>query len=339
MNKDLHGGNIYKFQREGKNNILDYSSNINPLGVPQKFIDIAKENFDKLVNYPDPYYIELRKKIAEFNSLNVDNIIVGNGATEILFLYIRALKSVSTKIEYFELKESDNFYPDIINLKWEIESNNYDLLLFCNPNNPTGQFIKLEDIKEIIEACENKNTKIFIDEAFIEFIENWKEKTVSLLKNRNVFIMRAFTKFFAIPGLRLGYGIGFDDEILRKMWEEKEPWTVNTFANLAGLIMLDDKEYIEKSEKWILEEKKFIYKELSEFQYIKAYKTECNFILIKLFNISSENLREKMIEKNILIRDASNFKFLDYHFVRLAIKDRISNLKMLEVLAEFVEYK
>ena len=92
MNKDLHGGNIYKFQREGKNDILDYSSNINPLGVPQKFIDIAKESFEKLVNYPDPYYIELRKKIAEFNSLNMDNIIVGNGATEILFLYIRALK-------------------------------------------------------------------------------------------------------------------------------------------------------------------------------------------------------------------------------------------------------
>ena len=330
MNKDLHGGNIYKFQREGKNDILDYSSNINPLGVPQKFIDTAKESFDKLVNYPDPYYIELRKKIAEFNSVNMNNIIVGNGATEILFLYIRALKpkkvlilapcfaeyeralkSVSANIEYFELRESDNFYPNIINLKKEIESNNYDLLLFCNPNNPTGQFIKLEDIKEIIENCENKNTKIFIDEAFIEFIENWKEKTVSLLKNRNVFIMRAFTKFFAIPGLRLGYGIGFDEEILKKMWEEKEPWTVNTFANLAGLTMLDDKEY----------------------------KTECNFILIKIYNTSSASLRDKMIEKNILIRDASNFKFLDYHFVRLAIKDRKSNLKMMETLAEFVEYR
>lgn len=355
---DLHGGNIYKFQREGKENILDYSSNINPLGVPQKFIDIAKESFDKLVNYPDPYYIELREKIAEFNSVNIDNIIIGNGATEILFLYTRALKpkkvlllapcfaeyeralkSISAEIEYFELKESDNFYPKIINLKKEIENNNYDLLLFCNPNNPTGQFIKLEDIKEIIKICENKNTKIFVDEAFIEFVESWKEKTFSLLKNKNIFIMRAFTKFFAIPGLRLGYGIGFDEKILKEMWAEKEPWTVNTFANLAGLTMLDDKEYIEKSEKWILEEKKFMYKKLSEFQYIKAYKTECNFILIKLTNISSENLRAKMIEKNVLIRDASNFKFLDNSFVRLAIKDRSSNLKMLGILAEFAEYR
>lgn len=354
--KDLHGGNIYKFQREGKENILDYSSNINPLGVPKKFIDIAKENFDKLINYPDPYYIELRKKIAEFNSINIDNIIVGNGATEILFLYTRALKpkkvlvlapcfaeyeralkSVSARIEYFELKESDNFYPDIEKLKEEIKSNDYDLLLFCNPNNPTGQFINLEDIEEIMRVCESKNTKIFIDEAFIEFIENWKEKTLSLLKNKNIFIMRAFTKFFAIPGLRLGYGIAFDENILNKMWEEKEPWTVNTFANLAGLTMLDDKDYIEKSEKWIFEEKQFVYRELSKFKYTKAYKTESNFILIKLFNISSSALREKMIEKNILIRDASNFKFLNESFVRLAIKDRESNLKMLENLKEVLE--
>ncbi|MDO4690763.1 MAG: histidinol-phosphate transaminase [Fusobacterium sp.] len=354
--KDLHGGNIYKFQREGKKDILDYSSNINPLGVPQKFIDIGKESFDKLVNYPDPYYIELRKKIAEFNLINMDNIIVGNGATEILFLYMRALrpkkvlllapcfaeyeralKSISAEIKYFELKEDDNFYPNIKNLKKEIEKNDYDLLLFCNPNNPTGQFIKLKDIKEIVKVCENKNIKIFVDEAFIEFIENWKEKTVSLLKNKNIFIMRAFTKFFAIPGLRLGYGIAFDEKILKKMWEEKEPWTVNTFANLAGIIMLDDKKYIEKTEKWISEEKKFIYKKLNDFQYIKAYKTECNFILIKLFNISSSSLRNKMIEKNILIRDAANFKFLNESFVRLAIKDRKSNLKMLSILAEFIE--
>ena len=355
--KDLHGGNIYKFEREGKE-VLDFSSNINPLGVPQKFTDIAKENFDKLTNYPDPYYIELREKIGEHNSVTKENIIVGNGATEILFLYMRAvkpkkvlvlapcfaeyeraLKSVGAQIEYFELKEKNNFYPDIQTLKKKLEGQHYDLFLFCNPNNPTGQLIKFDDVKDLAAICKKQDMKIFIDEAFIEFVENWKEKTAALLKNKDVFIMRAFTKFFAIPGLRLGYGISFDEELMNKLQAEKEPWSVNTFANLAGLVMLDDKDYIEKSEKWILEEKEFMYKELSEFQYLKAYKTECNFILLKIQNISSASLRDKMIEKNILIRDASNFKFLDYHFVRLAIKDRESNIKVLEALADIMEYR
>ena len=355
--KDLHGGNIYRFEREGME-VLDFSSNINPLGVPQKFTDIAKKSFDKLVNYPDPYYIELRKKIAEFNSVDMDNIIVGNGATEILFLYIRALKpkkvlilapcfaeyeralkSVGAQIEYFELKEKNNFYPDIQTLKKKLEGQHYDLFLFCNPNNPTGQLIKFDDVKDLAAICKKQDMKIFIDEAFIEFVENWKEKTAALLKNKDVFIMRAFTKFFAIPGLRLGYGISFDEELMNKLQAEKEPWSVNTFANLAGLVMLDDKDYIEKSEKWILEEKEFMYKELSEFQYLEPYRTECNFILLKIHNISSTSLRDKMIEKNILIRDASNFKFLDYHFIRLAIKDRESNIKVLEALADIMEYR
>ena len=348
--KDLHGGNIYKFEREGKE-VLDFSSNINPLGVPQKFTDIAKENFDKLTNYPDPYYIELREKIGEHNSVTKENIIVGNGATEILFLYMRAvkpkkvlvlapcfaeyeraLKSVGAQIEYFELKEKNNFYPDIQTLKKKLEGQHYDLFLFCNPNNPTGQLIKFDDVKDLAAICKKQDMKIFIDEAFIEFVENWKEKTAALLKNKDVFIMRAFTKFFAIPGLRLGYGISFDEELMNKLQAEKEPWSVNTFANLAGLVMLDDKDYIKKSEKWVAEEKKFLYKELSKNKNLKVYKSECNFLLIKLLTTTSQEIQARLLEKNILVRDASNFQFLDESYIRVAVKDREKNLKLIESL-------
>ena len=348
--KDLHGGNIYRFEREGKD-VLDFSSNINPLGVPQKFTDIAKENFDKLTNYPDPYYIELREKIGEHNSVTKENIIVGNGATEILFLYMRAvkpkkvlvlapcfaeyeraLKSVGAQIEYFELKEKNNFYPDIQTLKKKLEGQHYDLFLFCNPNNPTGQLIKFDDVKDLAAICKKQDMKIFIDEAFIEFVENWKEKTAALLKNKDVFIMRAFTKFFAISGLRLGYGISFDEELMNKLQAEKEPWSVNTFANLAGLVMLDDKDYIEKSEKWVAEEKNFLYKELSKNKNLKVYKSECNFLLIKLLTTTSQEIQARLLEKNILVRDASNFQFLDESYIRVAVKDREKNLKLIESL-------
>ncbi len=352
---DLHGGNIYIFSKEKQKQILDYSSNINPFGVPKKFEELAKKNFNILTAYPDINYTELREKIALYNKVKKENVIVGNGATEILFLYMRALKpkkvllfapcfaeykraldTVNSEIEYFELKEEENFILNIDRFVEKIKNNNYELVLLCNPNNPTGKFIELSKIEKIIEE---KNIKFFIDEAFIEFVEDNEKNTAILLKSKNIFVMRALTKFFAIPGLRLGYGLSFDKDIIDKMNEEKEPWSINSFANLAGLTMLDDKEYIEKTEAWIKEEKRFFYEELNKFQNIKAYKTEVNFILVKLFNISSENLREKMIEKNILIRDASNFKFLDKSFIRIAIKDRESNLKVLKTLSNLVEYR
>ena len=329
-------------------------------------IDIAKESFDKLVNYPDPYCIELRKKIAEFNSVNMNNIIVGNGATEILFLYIRALKpkkvlilapcfaeyeralkSVSANIEYFELKESDNFYPNIINLKKEIENNNYDLLLLCNPNNPTGKFLKLAETEEILKECNKYDTKLFIDEAFIEFLEDgMKESIINTEENKkNLFVTRAFTKFFAIPGLRLGYGMYFDKELEKEISEKKEPWSVNNIAEMAGLTVLDDTEYIEKTLKWIAEEKVYMYEKLNEISGIKVYETEVNFITgkidEKLFSegLNVKILREKMLEHGILIRDASNFKFLDERFFRLAIKDRESNDRVIEMLREIFREK
>ena len=246
--------------------------------------------------------------------------------------YERALKSVGAQIEYFELKEKNNFYPDIHTLKKKLEGQHYDLFLFCNPNNPTGQLIKFDDVKDLAAICKKQDMKIFIDEAFIEFVENWKEKTAALLKNKDVFIMRAFTKFFAIPGLRLGYGISFDEELMNKLQAEKEPWSVNTFANLAGLVMLDDKDYIKKSEKWVAEEKNFLYKELSKNKNLKVYKSECNFLLIKLLTTTSQEIQARLLEKNILVRDASNFQFLDESYIRVAVKDREKNLKLIESL-------
>ena len=385
---DFHGGNIYKIFRE-KNikEILDYSSNINPYGIPESLKKRITENLEILERYPDPDYVELRQKLSNLNKVNLSDIILGNGATEIIFLFMKVInpkkilivsptfgeyeravkateisgdtvslsssngdnKNIENKkieIEYFELKESDDFKLNIGNLKNELE-NKYDLLIICNPNNPTGKFLKLAQTEEILKECNKYDTKLFIDEAFIEFLEDgMKESIINTEGNKkNLFVTRAFTKFFAIPGLRLGYGMYFDKELEKKISEKKEPWSVNNFAEMAGLTVLDDAEYIEKTLKWIAEEKIYMYEKLNKISGMKVYETEVNFITgkidEKLFSegLNVKILREKMLEQGILIRDASNFKFLDERFFRLAIKDRASNERVIEVMKEIFREK
>ena len=382
---DFHGGNIYKIFRE-KNikEILDYSSNINPYGIPESLKKKITENLEVLERYPDPDYVELREKLANLNKVNLSDIILGNGATEIIFLFMKVInpkkilivsptfgeyeravkateiprdivslscsgdnKNIENKeieIEYFELKESDDFKLNIGNLKNELEKK-YDLLIICNPNNPTGKFLKLAQTEEILKECNKYDTKLFIDEAFIEFLaDGMKESIINTEENKkNLFVTRAFTKFFAIPGLRLGYGMYFDKELEQKISEKKEPWSVNNIAEMAGLTVLDDTEYIEKTLKWITKEKIYMYEKLNEISGIKVYETEVNFITgkidEKLFSegLNVKILREKMLEQGILIRDASNFKFLDERFFRLAIKDRKNNDRVIETLKKIFD--
>ena len=369
---DFHGGNIYKIFRE-KNitEILDYSSNINPYGVPKSLKQKIAENIGILERYPDPDYVELREKLAELNKVDISNITVGNGATESIFLFMKVLKpenvlivsptfgeyeravracknseSQKIEIEYFELEEKDEFNLNIGKLKKELEKK-YDLVIICNPNNPTGKFLKMAETEEILRECNKYDTKLFIDEAFIEFLEDGlKESIVNSGENKkNLFVTRAFTKFFAIPGLRLGYGIYFDKNLEKKIAEKKEPWSVNNIAEMVGLTVLDDAEYIEKTLKWIAEEKKYMYEKLNEISGMKVYETEVNFITgkidEKLFSegLNVKILREKMLEQGILIRDASNFKFLDERFFRLAIKDRASNERVIEAMKEIFREK
>jgi len=386
---DFHGGNIYKIFRE-KNikEILDYSSNINPYGIPESLKKRITENLEILERYPDPDYIELRQKLAYLNKVDISNIILGNGATEIIFLFMevinpqkllivsptfgeyeRAVKATERvenssilgdshkkkydeksfgkqkiEIEYFELKESDDFKLNISNLKNEL-AKKYNLLIICNPNNPTGKFLKLDETEEILKECNKYNTKLFIDEAFIDFLKDgMKESIINTKENKqNLFVARAFTKFFAIPGLRLGYGIYFDKKLEKGISEKKEPWSVNNIAEMAGLTVLDDTKYIEETLKWIEEEKIYMYEKLNKIPGIKVYETEVNFITgkidEKLFSegLNVKILREKMLEQGILIRDASNFNFLDERFFRLAIKNRKNNNRVIETLKKIFD--
>ncbi len=354
-----HGGNIYEAaKRYGikENEIIDFSANINPLGIPDKLKEAIASNLGCIESYPDPDYKDLVAAIAHHNCINENYVIPGNGATEIIFQiaeavkpkkslllaptfleYERALRKAGSDIEYYMLNENNDFKIEgedfLHKLRGEI-----DFVAICNPNNPTGQIIEKELLLRILMKCKRSKINLMIDEAFIDFLDNQEENSLidCLDDYDNLFIIRALTKFFAIPGLRIGYGLISNQSIKEKILNNKEPWTINGFAAISGHVLLKDKEYIRKSKEFFKKEKKYMYQELKKINGIKLYKPKANYILFKLLSYPGD-LKDMMIKKKILIRQCDNYINLDSSFFRAAIKDRESNLKLINVLKEVVD--
>lgn len=355
-NRHVHGGNLYEASKVygiSSSQILDYSANINPLGIPDVLRDILISNIDNLVNYPDPECNDLRNHISKYLSLPNENIVIGNGASEIIFLLFNALKpgkvlipaptfaeyakaaeSSGARVEYLELKESEDFKLDI-ELLVENASRGINAVVLCNPNNPTSTLVTKDDMSELISRLHTQGIYIVIDEAFIELTAGGNSNSVSDLVHTydNLFIVRAFTKIFAIPGLRLGYGLG-DKKLVKSMWDMKMPWSVNSLACSTGKMLPEGGEYMEKTSKWLVHEKKWLFEELSKIGVIKVFEPQTNFILAKILDeeLNAHRLRDTMAAQGILIRDASNFMFLNGRFFRVAVKDRKSNEIFVEKL-------
>ncbi len=354
-----HGGNIYnaaKLYGMKKEDILDYSANINPLGLPPGLKGLLVGEIDNLVNYPDPWCSTLRERIAEYVDITTDSVIVGNGASEVILLllemlkpkkvlipapsfseYARAAYRSGIGVEYLPMKEENGFMPDLPEIKKRLDNCSCDAVFICNPNNPTSVLLNISELTSLVEFASVKGANIIIDEAFIELTPGGNSNSMvrAVKEYPNLFIVRAFTKLFAIPGLRLGYGIG-NSRLVKGMWETKLPWSVNSFACSMGELLSGEKEYLMETARWIEVELKWFYNELSAIPGLKVFEPSTNFVLVKLegFSLDSGELCEKMAKRGILLRDASNFAFLDKRFFRAAVKDRQNNLRFLKVLKE-----
>lgn len=351
MEFNVHGGDIFTEGKLKGIKLLDFSSNINPLGVPNSFKENIQEAIDNLTLYPDILYRELIQNLKAYSGEKFSSLyfLPGNGASEIISGVISLFKNVLIVIPSFsEYEENASKYGENIifsNLNKDMEIDYIDILakfkeaealIIGNPNNPTGNIIDKGKFKKILEYGEKNNKKIIIDEAFIEFTGNEKNSFIEeALSYKCLFIIRALTKFFAMPGIRFGYGITKNEEIFKGVKKYQNPWSVNSFAEIAVKYVLKDKDYIEKSKKWIEEEKKFMEEELGKIDiFERVFKTNTNYILCKLKEIKGETLYKTCLSKGILIRRASNFRGLDDYFVRFAIKSRIDNTLLLEVLKD-----
>ena len=290
----FHGSDLEKIEaiyHIKKEDIISFSANVNPLGISRKMKDTLAEHLDAITTYPDREYTELRKAIASYADTQFENVIVGNGSTELISLFIqlrhpkKAMVLGPTYSEYereislgggttvyYPLREEDDFQ---INVEEFCRSLNdtIDLLVLCNPNNPTSTAISTKNMRRILDTCLVHGIFVMIDETYVEFVPDVKAVSAVRLTNdyNNLIILRGTSKFFASPGLRLGYAITGNMDLIRQVNTRKNPWTINTLAEIAGRLMFSDVEYIEKTRNLISGEKKRILNILDRWENVKYY--------------------------------------------------------------------
>ncbi|MFU2418476.1 pyridoxal phosphate-dependent aminotransferase [Peptacetobacter sp. AB800] len=327
--------------------IIDFSSNINPF-IVESMDKIVAAGVENLQKYPDIKYRRLRKNIADYLRVEDSYIIPGNGATEIIYLLMRNLSGRLAIInptfsEYRKGAEIAGLSVVDFVMDWKKDfkldldeiyrrKDEFDSIFICNPNNPDGS---VREIKKLLEFAEKEGKLLIVDETFIEFADSEKERSLVNMveKSKNLFIIRAVTKFFGIPGIRLGYGISSNRELLQKMYDEKEPWTINSFADSASDFIFKEEEYIRKSKEYFSKERVCMINEINKIDGIKAFNSDANFILVRFENRNVLDVKENLLKRaGLLIRDASNFIGLDSSFARVAIKNHEQNTVLVDAL-------
>lgn len=349
-----HGANLYDLSSQygfSKEDIMDFSSNINPFGSSKLAKEYIVNNIDKVSVYPDPEYLELKTSISNYCNCSIDNILLGSGATELISSFIKTINPKKalilspayseyekelSKIEcnitkYFSKKEY-NFTINIDNLIEIINKNNYELIIICNPNNPTGFTFSKNEIEKILN---NTNSFVMVDETYIEFTNTSIYSSTSLVdKYDNLFVIRGTSKFFSTPGIRLGYGLISNHKVMYEMNSNLDLWNINIFASMMGEVMFNDNKFIENTYSLMTKERDYLVNELSKFTDLKIYNSQGNFILceIKSKSITAKEVREKLIHKRIIIRDCVSFDGLDEYFFRVCILKPEENKLLIDNL-------
>lgn len=340
----IHGGDVLTYKDRYPGEIIDFSSNINPLGPPEGLKAVLSAAYYEVTCYPDIKYRELKAHVSSYLGCDESQVIVGNGAMEIInnicHLFKRIVVFTPCFVEYIKrpivlgkevLKlplKKDDFSIDLPLLEKNLRPG--DLLILGNPNNPTGLRIPKPALKAVYDLVTRKAAFLLLDEAFYEFCPADYD-SIGLFNNEtNICIVRAATKFFALPGIRLGYAFA-PRAFIKKYIEIEMPWSVNSYANAAARCIFSDRDYIERSKKYINRERDHLTKNLSKLNWIKAFESHANFILIKLLKFDEDVVFDRFIKHGIMIRKASNFDGLDKSYIRVAVKDHEANEKLVNL--------
>ena len=355
----FHGSDIEKicsYYHLDRDKIINFAANVNPLGLSALVKEAISTHLDLLSSYPDRNYTSLRENISNYCGIPADFVLPGNGSSELISLlieekaprhtlilgptyseYSRELSFSGSTQEYYHLQEGSNFVLDIDDLCRTLRQG-YDFLILCNPNNPTSSAVSQQELRRLLAFCRDRNIFVMIDETYIEFVPDIQAFTAVPLtmEFQNLMVLRGVSKFFAAPGLRMGYGISGNNDFLAKMRNKQTPWSLNSLGAFAGELMLRDQKYISKTRELILSERKRLFQALSEMPAYQVYPAYANFFLLKIQKegLTSFQVFENCIKNRLMIRDCSSFQCLDGEYIRFCIMMPEDNDRLLEVLRQ-----
>ncbi len=350
----IHGGNIREAaKRYGleERTILDFSSNVNPLGPSPAAKRAVKKSLSSLGRYPDPETLELRTAIARYFGVKPEQVACGNGSNGLIHLiprvfrpkkvlipvpafteYAAAVEAAGGEVVPLPLPEHGGYRLDPLDMAFALKG--VDMAFLCNPDNPTGRLMAKPEMLEIARYAAREGALLVVDEAFMDFIEGESLVKEAALSSRLV-CLRAFTKFFGLPGLRIGYAISGEENIAM-LRRHTEPWTVNIPAEQAAVAALNDWGHIKKTRKAVKQERERLLSELRLLPGVETFPSFANFIFLKLTSLDGPALTEQLGLRGILIRDCSSFPGIGNRYVRVAVRTRRENERLVKALREIL---
>ena len=372
----IHGGNIFQFAHEQRiepYEVVDFSANINPLGPSQRGLDALNAQLRYISHYPDATNDDVLNAIADTYGMDKHQIIVGNGAAELLYAicrlpgytgafvpapgfseYKEALEASKIPVRdiFYRPREDDNEKPyfevpylALETFAAELKGQDGRIIVFLgNPNNPDGTLLDKDHIRTVASMLKDANSLLVIDESFIDFVGNDplqdNEHSMRSLVNEfdNIIVVHSFTKFYAVPGLRIG--AAFANETLITQLQQYIPsWSVNTLAQAYTKAALNDVDYIKQTKQELNEERAFMYNALDDIEGITVYPSSANFILFQVNQegITANYINEELKKYNMIVRNCDSYVGLTNHWVRIAIKDHDTNIKLVDKLTNILK--
>ena len=348
-----HGGNLADIARTSgvdEHRLVDFSASINPLGPPDSVRQVVEHGTRLLLHYPDPDSTDLTNALAERHGCRPDSILVGNGSNEIIYLlcqllrpqsalivhptfseYGRALSQVQCRVRHVLASDDDGFAHPLPELR--SRGNAVDAVFVCNPNNPTGVLTAQTDIVETVRAL--PQTLVVVDEAFIDFASARRAASCvdAVGTTHNLIVLRSLTKFYAMPGLRLGYAVG-TPRLIERLRRFRDPWSVNALAQKAGLAAIDEHDYAERTRQFVAVERTGLINGLSGIDHLQPFPSSANFVMVKTAKprLTGDLLRQALIAEGIVIRQCSNFPGLGPAYFRVAVRTAKENRALLDAL-------